>query len=233
MAILRRAPSAGAARRRRPARRASLRIPPATVATLAPLVLAGVAALLLLLTYARPLSATVVVGAPGDLAATIGFNDRERNPANVPYRWTDQESTLVFHAAGLAFPANRPLTVVLDLAASRPPRAAPVHVAVGVNGADAGAQVAGGQAVHRYPVGRGAAGPVDTAVTIRSDTFTPPGDKRVLGVAVLGPARLVEGAGGGLALPPAGAWLRWLGAVALAYLLGLAALRRAWRAASL
>ncbi|HET8629561.1 MAG TPA: glycosyltransferase family 39 protein, partial [Thermomicrobiales bacterium] len=233
MAILRREPAAVAARRRRPARRAPVRIPPAAVAPLAPLALAVVAALLLLVTYARPLTATVVVGAPDDLAATIGFNDRERNPAGIPYRWTDQESAFVFHAAGLAFPANRPLTVELDLAASRPPGAAPVHVAVSVNGSDAGTQVVGGQAVHGYPAGRGAAGPVDTAVTIRSDTFTPPGDKRVLGVAVLGPARLVQGAGAGPALPPAGAWLRWFGAVALAYLLGLAALRRAWRAGAL
>ncbi|MGN6810260.1 MAG: ArnT family glycosyltransferase, partial [Thermomicrobiales bacterium] len=66
---------------------------------------------------------------------------------------------------------------------------------------------------------------VDTPITIQSDTFTPAGDKRELGVALLGPARLVQD-GGGLALPPFGAWWRWFATLLCAYGVALALLRR-------
>lgn len=196
--------------------------------TLAPFVLLVLAAAGLLLTYARPLTYTITVGAADDQPATVGFFDRERNPVGTPYRWTRDRSILVFHAAGLAFPVNRAVALDLPLAASRPPGVGPARVTVQLDGVSTGQQAVGGEARYRYLLERGVGAAVDTRVTLLADTFTPPGDQRVLGVAVLGPTRLVEEAAtaGGVALPPGGAWWRWLGLVLAGYGVALACSRR-------
>jgi 4-amino-4-deoxy-L-arabinose transferase-like glycosyltransferase len=184
----------------------------------------------LLLVYARPLTATIPVGAAGDRAGVLDFFDREHNPAGVPYRWTRDRSTLIFHAAGLAFPANRTATLELHLVSSRPAGVAAPRVTVTRAGQLGGTQTIAGESRARFAVGTVGGGPVDARITIQSDTFTPAGDKRELGVALLGPARLAQD-GGGLALPPFGAWCYWFATLLCAYGVVLALLRRPNRAA--
>lgn len=238
---------------RRPARRSPpfaragvLSLPP----LLAPLALLAFAALALVLVYARPLEYTIVVGGAGecdatadflggegDCAAAVHFHAPERNPAGVPFRWTRDRSTLVFHAAGLAFPGNRPLALELALADSRPAGVAPSRLRVQVNGVEVG-QDPGSSGGNRaiFPFGGVGGGPVDARVTLLAEPFTPPGDPRQLGVAVLGPARLVEVSGPARsplpALPPFGAWWRWLGLVLCGWGAALALSRRPWHAAA-
>jgi 4-amino-4-deoxy-L-arabinose transferase-like glycosyltransferase len=180
----------------------------------------------LLAVYARPLTQTIVVGAPDDRAATRDFFDREHSPDGQTYRWTEAASTLIFRAAGLAFPANRPLRIDLTVAASRPAGATPPRVTVAVGGATIDTRTVPGEAQIAAAVGTSRDTAPDTLVTIGSDTFTPPGDKRALGVALLGPARLVEGAGAGIALPPVGAWWRWLLTLGCGWGVALGFLRR-------
>lgn len=187
--------------------------------------------LALLLVYARPLTARIDVGGPGDRAATAGFFDRERTPAGVTYRWTDDSATLIFRAAGLAFPANRPVLLDLPLATSRPASAPAPHVTVAINGTVVEERTLAGEDRLRLTAGTGLGGVVDTRVAITANTFTPSGDRRALGVAILSPARLVEEPGAGLALPPVGAWWRWLATIACACAVALAVLRRPERAA--
>lgn len=186
--------------------------------------------LALLLVYARPLTQTIIVGGPSDRAATRDFFDRERSTDGRPYRWTAASSTLIFRAAGLAFPVNRPITLQLDVAASRPAGAPAPQITLAVDGAQIASRTVTSEA--HIAVGAGAArgAAVDTRVTIGADTFTPPGDRRALGVAVLGPARLAEGAGGGIALPPLGAWWRWLLTLGCGWGVALGFLRRPGRA---
>ena len=219
----------GAPRRRRANNRLQVpQIPPAASFAL----VIVVAAVALLLVYARPYRQAIDVGGPGDRAATLGFFDRERSPAGATYRWTDTDSTLIFRAAGLAFPANRPVGLELDLVAGRPAGAAAPRVAVAVNGTPVGEATVTGESKSRFAVGSGPGGGVDTAATLTTaDTFAPPGDRRQLGVAVLGPATLVQDPGDGIALPPVGAWWRWLATIALAWGVALALLRRHERAA--
>lgn len=206
------------------------RPPLSAIASLALVI--GVAALALLLVYARPYRQAIEVGGSGDRAATLGFFDRERSPAGVTYRWSDQESTLIFRAAGLAFPANRPVRLELALVASRPAGIAAPRLAVAVNGVPSGELAVTGEASGQFAVAAAIGEAVDTRVTLTTgDTFTPPGDRRKLGVSVLAPATLMQGAGGGIALPQYGAWWRWLATVAAAWGGALALLRRPERAA--
>lgn len=203
------------ARRSRTRRRTAARLPfniadPLVLRTSYFVLFLAVAALALLLIYARPLTQTIVVGAPNDRAATRDFFDRERSPDGKAYRWTEATSTLIFRAAGLAFPANRPVSVDVTVTASRPAGATPPRVTVAVGGTQIDARTVPGGAQITAATGAARGAATDTSVTIGSDTFTPPGDRRALGVALLGSARLVEGAGGGIALPPLGAWWRWL-----------------------
>src|SRR5690349_1024865 len=116
-------------------------IPPA--ASFALLLAAAVFALLIV--YARPYRQAIAVGGPGDRAATLGFFDRERSPAGATYRWTDDASTLIFRAAGLAFPANRPVSLELDLVAGRPAGTAAPRLAVAVNDAPVGETTVAGE----------------------------------------------------------------------------------------
>ncbi len=185
------------------------------------------ASLTLLLIYARPLTQTIAVGDPSDRAATFGFNAAERNPAGLTYRWTDDRSTLIFRAAGLAFPANRPLTFTFTTAASRPAGAAAPQVAVDVGGRPVERRTVTAEERPRLPLGTVGGGAIDARVTLASDTFTPPGDRRALGVALLGPAQLVEESGVGIALPPLGAWWRWLVTIACGWGVALGILRHA------
>jgi 4-amino-4-deoxy-L-arabinose transferase-like glycosyltransferase len=218
----------GAPRRRRASN--ALRLPPIPPAASFALVLV-VATVALLLVYARPYRQIIDVGGPGDRAATRGFFDRERSPAGATYRWTDQEATLIFRAAGLAFPANQPVSLELSLVAGRPAGVAAPNVAVAVNGRPVGEATVAGEAQSRLLIDGGTSGGVDTRATLTTaDTFAPPGDRRLLGVAVLSPATLVQQPRDGLALPPVGAWWRWLATVAAAWGVALALLRRHERA---
>lgn len=220
-------PGASTPTRPRTRRRAPRRFPHFLArAEFLALALLLLAILALLAVYARPLSDTVVVGGPDDRAATVDFFAPERNPAGLPYRWTGARSTLIFHAAGLAFPANRRLALELPLAASRPPGVPPPRVTIAVNGRDAGQWPVSGQETVRVPIPTTPRDPVDTAATVSTTTFTPAGDRRALGVAVLGPTSLRELSGAGIALPPLGAWLRWLAIVAFATLAALGLTRR-------
>ncbi len=184
-----------------------------------------VAILALILVYARPLTQTILVGAPDDRAATRDFFDREHSPDGKTYRWTEAASTLLFRAAGLAFPANRPIVVDLTVAASRPGGATAPRVTVALDGTQIDTRVVPGEA-QIIAASTSRAATTDTLVTIGSDTFTPPGDRRALGVALLGPARLVEGPGRGIALPPLGAWWRWLLTLGCGWGVALGFLRR-------
>ncbi len=202
---------------------------PATrhAATLAGLLALG--ALALVLVYARPLTQTIAVGANTDRAATEGFLARELGSDGVTYRWTDDRATLIFRAAGLAFPANRPVALELTLAASRPAGVNPPTVVFDLDGAVIDTRaIAGASRVSVATAARGD-GPTDRRATITSETFTPPGDRRILGVAILGAARLAEGPGQGLALPPLGAWWRWLATLASGWGVAVALLRRPGR----
>ncbi len=219
----RRAPAPQAPRAARPhPRRAASPLAPLAP----PLALLALAAVALLLVYARPLTYTITVGEEGDRAATRGFFGRERSPAGVPFRWTGERATLIFRGAGLAFPANQPVALELPLVGSQPAGAPPARVTVAVNGAAAGEAAIAGEERLRLPAGAAFPGPVDTQVTLGAETFTPPGDRRALGVAVLGPARLAQEPGPGIALPPWGAWWRWLGAVLCGYGAALGLTRR-------
>ena len=191
------------------------------------LVLASIA---LILIYARPLTQTIAVGSADDRAATLGFNAAERNPAGVAYRWSDDRSTLIFRAAGLSFPANRPLIFTLTMAASRPAGATAPQVALDVNGVPLDRRTISAEERPRVALGGAIDGTVDTRVTLTGDTFTPPGDRRALGVAVLGPAQLVEENSAGIALPPLAAWWRWLLLIACGWGVALGLLRRPTRA---
>lgn len=173
--------------------------------------------------YSRPLIYTLPIGTPEDRASTVAFNAPERSAAGVPFRWTGASSTIVFHAAGLAFPANRSLVFQALLAGSRPPAEPALSVGVAIGGVPAGVQQIGSAAEYRWTARERAAAPVNVPVTITSTVFSPPGDQRELGVAVLGSATLEEAPGPGLALPPVGAWIRWFALVGLFW-----ALARAW-----
>ena len=191
------------------------------------LVLASIA---LLLMYARPLTQTIAVGDPNDRAATLGFNAAERNPAGVTYRWTDDNSTLIFRAAGLAFPTNRPLVFTLTMAASRPAGAAGPQVAIERNGVSLDRRIVGAEERPRVALDGALDGMVDTRIILTGDTFTPSGDRRALGIAVLGPAQLVEETSAGIALPPLAAWWRWQLMIACGWGVALGLLRRPVRA---
>lgn len=190
----------------------------------------ALASITLILIYARPLTQTIAVGSASDRAATLGFNAAERNPAGLDYRWTDDRSTLIFRAAGLAFPANRPLIFTLTMAASRPTGAAAPQVAIDVNGVPIDRRTVNAEERPRVALGGAIDGTVDTRVTLTGDTFTPPGDRRTLGVAVLGPAQLVEESSAGIALPSLAAWWRWLLMIACGWGVALGLLRRPVRA---
>lgn len=185
------------------------------------------AAAALLLTYAQPYTYSVNIGTANDRASVLAFNARETSPAGVPFRWTTAQSTVVFHAAGLAFPANRRLAFRALLVGSRPAGVAEPAVSVAVGDARAGGQQVGPAAEYRWTLPPLPSSLTTVPVTISSDVFSPVGDRRELGVAVLGRAALVEQSGSGIALPPLGAWLGWFTLVGLAWLLARARFRAA------
>lgn len=183
------------------------------------------AAAVLLLVYGRPYTDTVNIGTAGDRASVLAFNARETSPAGVPFRWSAAKSTIIFHAAGLAFPANRVVTFRAPLVGSRPAGMPEPSVSVAIDAERAAAQNVGTAAEYRWTLPPLPSGLVNVPLTIFCDVFSPPGDRRELGVAVLGRAALVEQPGSGIALPPPGAWLRWFALVGLAWLLGRARFR--------
>ncbi len=170
--------------------------------------LLGIIALLFI--YARPLTQTIALGEPADRAATVGFNAAERTQAGVPYRWTDDRSTLIFRGAGLAFPINRPQLLTLTLAASRPAGVAPPQVTIAATDRSIAQRTVTTEERPAIDLGVPVNQAIDSQITITSSTFSPAGDKRVLGVAVLGAVQLGEGAGSGPAMPPLAAIGRWL-----------------------
>lgn len=172
----------------------------------------------LVVVYSQPFSYLVAIGVPGDRAFVEGFNARETSPAGIPFRWTTARSTVIFRAAGLAFPANRRLDFSAPLVASRPPGINAPAVTVTIGGASAGEETVAAPRVYRWQSSQLPHMATNIPVTLDSGVYSPSGDKRDLGVAVLGSATLAEAPGVGIAFPPVGAWLRWLALIGLAWL---------------
>lgn len=182
----------------------------------------------LLLAYNRSFSYTVAIGVPGDRAFVEGFNARETSPSGVPFRWTTTRSTVIFRAAGLAFPANRRLAFSAPLVASRPAGVDSPAVTTTIGGVSAGEQTVAAPGEYRWELSQPLPAATNIPVTLRSAVYAPPGDKRDLGVAMLGNATLAELPGAGIAFPPVGAWLRWLALIGLAWVVASGLSRRAW-----
>lgn len=159
-------------------------------------------------------------GPGSDLPFLAGFNTAEEDELGT-YRWTDDGARIVLPGVGA-----RPLLVRLDWL--------PTPAAVAGLAPTGYELLAGGRPLARLPL-RAEGGPQRVVVpaeaardgtlelAIRTETFTLEGDPRSLG-ARLSEVEVVALGGSGLTAPDWGAALRWLGAVALAWLAVRAAL---------
>lgn len=151
---------------------------------------------LLLLTLFSALSASIayqftpiyrIAIGKGDNAYVRNFWGLETDANSSPFRWSRASSQLVFHNAGQILPADRPITLEVRLASARPAGEEPrvQFVLQGEQVQDLGAaEIPSTITTQNLAANRGKAGPGDWTLTISSETYSPPGDNRDLGIIV-------------------------------------------------
>lgn len=145
--------------------------------------------------------------------ASIGWQAGERSAAGVSFRWTLDESTLTFRGARRALPANRRLMLGMTFS-GRPPGSPVAMVTL----------MANGQTIDRWSSDVEHRVAVDVApllrrddelrLTLNTETFSPPRDRRELGVALIDDARIEAWPGRPIPAPDAAASVALLGALA-------------------
>jgi 4-amino-4-deoxy-L-arabinose transferase-like glycosyltransferase len=150
---------------------------------------------------AQPI-ALAPVGATFD-HASVGWNSGERTKEGAAFRWTGAESTLTFRAARRALPAHRRLILTMRFS-GRPPGTPVTTITL----------LANGVALDTWPsnVEHPVAADVtpllqrhdELFVTIRTDeTYSPPRDRRELGITLVGDAQLAAWPGKAIPSPDA------------------------------
>jgi 4-amino-4-deoxy-L-arabinose transferase-like glycosyltransferase len=135
--------------------------------------------------------------------ASINWNDGERSNDGTTFRWTKDESTLNFRAARRVLPANKRLMLTMRFS-GRPPGAPVTMVTL----------LANGRTLDSWPSNVEHPVAVDVAPLLRQhdelhltvrvdDTYSPPRDRRDLGIALVGDARLASAPGKKLPAPDA------------------------------
>jgi hypothetical protein len=135
--------------------------------------------------------------------ASVGWDDGERSSDGTTFRWTKDESTLNFRAARRVLPANKRLMLTM-LFSGRPPGAPVTTVTL----------LANGHVLDSWPSNVEHPVAVDVAPLLRQhdelhltvrvdDTYSPPRDRRDLGIALVGDARLGSAPGKKLPAPDA------------------------------
>jgi hypothetical protein len=135
--------------------------------------------------------------------ASINWNDGEHSADGTAFRWTKDESTLTFRAARRVLPANKPLMLTMRFS-GRPPGAPVTTVTL----------LANGRVLDSWPSNVEHPVAVDVASLLRrhdelhltvrvGDTYSPPRDRRDLGIALVGDARLASWPGKKLPAPDA------------------------------
>lgn len=187
---------------------------------------AALALLVLLIAMQRPVAIRIAPDSAAFNHASTGWLDGERTKDGIAFRWTSDESLLIFRAARRTLPANRPLLLQMTFS-GRPPGSPVAPVTLRANGR----VIDTWSSDTEHPVA------IDVAPLLRrhdelhlvvtTDPFSPPRDKRQLGVALVGEARIGAAKGWALPAPDAAA-----SAIVLAMLAVLAVGRRAplrWR----
>ncbi len=141
------------------------------------------AALLVAVAYQVRPTYDITVGGPTDGPMLVGFNDRERTvgPEALPFRWTTGDSWLVLRDVG-----RQDYSVALTVNGWRPPGQPPAHLRVEAGGRTLlELDPAPGIATYSFAVPREAVEEGTLSVHLVSNVFSPPGDARQLGVALL------------------------------------------------
>lgn len=140
----------------------------------------------------------------GDSSYVRGFWSLERDGNGNPFRWSRANSEIVFHNAGQILPPGIPITMEVRLASARPEGQEPqVHLILqGAESQDLGSiAVPGVVSILNLPIDRGKTGGGDWTLKITSETFSPQGDGRELGIMVRR-ATIIAGPGANPVLPP-------------------------------
>ncbi len=135
--------------------------------------------------------------------ASVNWNDGERAKDGTAFRWTKDESTLNFRAARRVLPANTRLMLTMRFS-GRPPGAPVTTVTL----------LANGRVLDSWPSNVEHPVAVDVASLLRQhdelhltvrvdDTYSPPRDRRDLGIALVGDAQLTSSPGTKLPAPDA------------------------------
>ena len=177
-------------------------------------VLLALAGLVGAMQRAQPI-ALAPVGAAFD-HASVGWNSGERTKESTAFRWTGAESTLTFRAARRVLPAHRRLILTMRFS-GRPPGTPVTTITLLANGVTLDTWPSNVE----HPVAADITALLqrhdELFVTIRTDeTYSPPRDRRELGIALVGDAQLAAWPGKAIPSPDA--------AVSVALLVLLAAL---------
>ena len=148
--------------------------------------------------------------------ASVGWNSGERTKESTAFRWTGAESTLTFRAARRVLPAHRRLILTMRFS-GRPPGTSVTTITLLANGVTLDTWPSNVE----HPVAADITALLqrhdELFVTIRTDeTYSPPRDRRELGIALVGDAQLAAWPGKAIPSPDA--------AVSVALLVLLAAL---------
>jgi hypothetical protein len=189
-----------------------------TLGSSAPYLVTLVALVVLALAYQVRPSYTIVAGSPTDAPYWRDIHQDEEDPAHQQYRWTTPHTLLYLQGVG-----GGAYRVAFDLTGSRPAGFPPPQVRISAGGQTLAA-LQPGPARARYEVHVPASATPDGDLRVTVETtnpFSPPGDKRQLGVVVYGVQ--IDPVGRDLALPPLDTWLPFTASAGLlALLLGLA-----------
>ncbi len=143
----------------------------------------GLAALLVVAGYQVRPHYDIAVGGLTDAPVLRGFNDRERasDPAAMPFRWTTGDAWIVLHDVG-----RQDFEVTLTVNGWRPPGQPPAHLRVYAGGyAVLDRQVTPNIADYSFAVPREALQDGTLTLHLVTNAFSPPGDPRELGVALM------------------------------------------------
>ncbi|MGI8854988.1 MAG: ArnT family glycosyltransferase [Thermomicrobiales bacterium] len=172
----------------------------------AAIVLLGIVMLSLIGTVAAMQRSYVIAMPPASATfdhASVNWNDGERAKDGTTFRWTKDESTLNFRAARRALPANTRLMLMMRFS-GRPPGTPVTTVTL----------LANGHVLDSWPSNVEHPVAVDVSSLLRQhdelhltvrvdDTYSPPRDRRDLGIALVGDAQLASSPGKQLPAPDA------------------------------